>query len=43
LILSSLSEEMFRRKTMEMGASGFVSKDEASNILVKTIRQLVVR
>ena len=42
LILSSLTEEIFRRKTMGLGASGFVSKDEASDILVKTIRQLVV-
>jgi two-component system, NarL family, invasion response regulator UvrY len=41
LILTSLSEEVFRRKTIEAGASGFVSKDEASDILVKTIRQFV--
>jgi len=43
VILSSLSDEIFRRKTLEAGASGFVSKDEATEILVNTIRQLVIR
>ena len=43
LILTSLSEEIFRRKTIQAGASGFVSKEEASESLVKVIRQLLKR
>jgi DNA-binding NarL/FixJ family response regulator len=43
VILSSLNEEIFRRKTRQAGASGFISKDESTELLVKTIRQLVVK
>jgi two-component system, NarL family, invasion response regulator UvrY len=41
LILSSLSEELYIRKSMEAGASGFVPKDNACDMLVPAIRRTV--
>jgi DNA-binding NarL/FixJ family response regulator len=43
VILSSLNEEIFRRKTRQAGASGFIPKDESTELLVKMIRQLLAK
>ncbi len=39
VILSSLAEELYIRKSIEAGANGFISKDQACEILVPTIRK----
>lgn len=43
LILSAMSDGMFTKKLMSYGASGFVSKESASEDLARSIRQVMSR
>jgi DNA-binding NarL/FixJ family response regulator len=43
IILSSLNGELYIRKAMEAGASAFIAKDQAFELLAGTIRKVVAK